>query len=144
MGGFRLYLLARGLCSQVQPESLYRVLPQMVQKPRLTLYARERHKSIRTCKVGRYAVYKVRNHKGSCQKTAKQATSISRSAETYRFEMNRVASLIPKYPIVMDVYGVGEALGPQRIAEIGAVRRFECKQSLIQYYGVLASSGASG
>ena len=38
--------------------------------------------------------------------------------------MNRIASLLPEYPVVMGMYGVGITLGPQLIAEIGDVRRF--------------------
>ena len=58
------------------------------------------------------------------QEASKQLTSISRSVETYRFEMNRLASLLPEYPVVMAMYGVGESLGPQLMAEIGDIRRF--------------------
>lgn len=70
------------------------------------------------------------------QEAAKQFTSISRSVETYRFEMNRLATLLPEYPVVMAMYGVGESLGPQLMAEIGDVRRFKRKQSLVAFAGI--------
>ena len=57
------------------------------------------------------------------QEAANQLTAISRSVETYRTEMNRLASQLPEYPVVMEMYGVGESLGPQLMAEIGDVRR---------------------
>ena len=41
--------------------------------------------------------------------------------------MNKLASQLPEYSIVMEMYGVGESLGPQLMAEIGDVRRFERK-----------------
>lgn len=36
----------------------------------------------------------------------------------------------------MEMYGVGESLGPQLMAEIGDVRRFERKQSLVAFAGI--------
>ncbi len=59
------------------------------------------------------------------QEVANQLTSISRSVETYRAEMERLASMLPEHSMVMEMYGVGKSLGPQIMAEIGDVRRFE-------------------
>lgn len=42
------------------------------------------------------------------------------------------------------VYGVGESLGPQLMAEIGDVRRFERKQSLVAFAGVDPIPNQSG
>ncbi len=53
--------------------------------------------------------------------------------ETYRAEMNRLASMLPEYPMVMGLYGVGESFGPQLMAEIGDVRRFDRKQARCLY-----------
>ena len=64
------------------------------------------------------------------QEAANQLTSTSRSVETYRAEMERLASMLPEYPVVMKMYGVGKSFGPQLMAEIGDVRRFERKQAL--------------
>ena len=36
----------------------------------------------------------------------------------------------------MEMYGVGESLGPQLMAEIGDVRRSERKQSLVAFAGI--------
>ena len=46
------------------------------------------------------------------QEAATQLTSISHSVETYRTEMNRLASMLPEYPVVMAQYGVGTSFGP--------------------------------
>jgi len=78
------------------------------------------------------------------QQTAAQLTSISRSVETYRAEMNRLASTLPEYPIVMAQYGVGTSFGPQLMAEIGDVRRFARKQSLVAFAGVDPAPNDSG
>ena len=50
--------------------------------------------------------------------------------------MDHLASQLPEYPVVMGMYGVGDSLGPQLMAEIGDVRRFERKQSLVAFAGV--------
>ena len=78
------------------------------------------------------------------QEAATQLTGISRSVETYREEMNRLASMLPEYPVVMAQYGIGESFGPQLIAEIGDVRRFARKQSLVAFAGVDPSPNDSG
>ena len=58
--------------------------------------------------------------------------------------MNRLASQLPEYPVVMEMYGVGESLGPQLISEIGDVRRFERKQSLVAFAGIEPAPNESG
>lgn len=78
------------------------------------------------------------------QEAANQLTAISRSAETYRSEMNKLASQLPEYSLVMEMYGVGESLGPQLMAEIGDVRRFERKQSLVAFAGIDPAPSESG
>lgn len=78
------------------------------------------------------------------QEAANQLKAISRSVETYRSEMNKLASQLPEYPVVMEMYGVGESLGPQLMAEIGDVRRFERKQSLVAFAGIDPAPSESG
>ena len=78
------------------------------------------------------------------QEAANQLMVISRSVQTYRSEMNKLASQLPEYPVVMEMYDVGESLGPQLMAEIGDVRRFDRKQSLVAFAGVDAPPCQSG
>ena len=78
------------------------------------------------------------------QEAASQLTSLSRTVEVLRREMNRLAALLPEYPIVMGMYGVGESLGPQLMAEIGDIRRFAGKQSLVAFAGVDPMPNQSG
>jgi len=49
---------------------------------------------------------------------------------TYRIEMNVLTSQLPEYPVVMGMYGMGDTLRPQLIAEIGDVRKYKNKQGL--------------
>lgn len=58
--------------------------------------------------------------------------------------MNRLASQLSEYPVVMGMYGVGESLGSQLMAEIGDVRRFEQKKSLVAFAGVDPMPNQSG
>ena len=78
------------------------------------------------------------------QEAANQLTSISRSVETYRTEMERLASMLPEYPVGMQMYGVGKSFGPQLMAEIGDVRRFERKQALVAFAGIDPMPNQSG
>ena len=75
----------------------------------------------------------------TCKLLVKEAVSQlnagSRTVETYRAEMNRLASQLPEYETVMAMYGVGESMGPQLMAEIGDVRRFAHQKSLVGFAG---------
>jgi transposase len=59
-------------------------------------------------------------------------------------EMQSLASQLPEYPVVMEMFGVGPALGPQLMAEIGDVRRFHSKKALVAYAGIDAPPNDSG
>jgi transposase len=70
--------------------------------------------------------------------------AVSKTAETFRAEMRRLAELLPEYPVVMAMYGVGDSIGPQLMAEIGDVRRFSHRGALIAYAGVDPQPSQSG
>ncbi len=78
------------------------------------------------------------------QQAAEQLLSISRMVETLRTEMNRLASQLPEYQVVMGMFGVGESIGPQLMAEIGDIRRFAGKQSLVAFAGIDPMPNQSG
>ena len=52
--------------------------------------------------------------------------------------------MLPEYPVVMEMYGVGKSFGPQLMAEIGDVRRFERKQALVAFAGIDPMPNQSG
>ena len=64
-----------------------------------------------------------------------QLRTVSRTVETYRAEMNRLAAQLPEYETVMAMTGVGKSMGPQLIAEIGDLRRFAHQKSLVGFAG---------
>lgn len=58
------------------------------------------------------------------QEAAPQLTSLSRAVQALRAEMSRLAALLPDCSVIMSMFGIGESLGPQPMAEIGDIRRF--------------------
>ena len=79
---------------------------------------------------------KTELHALMVRQAAQQVTAISQSVEIYRAEMDKLASQLPEYPVVMEMYAVGKSLGPQLMAEIGDVMRFAGKQSLVAFASV--------
>ena len=70
--------------------------------------------------------------------------TVNDSLHALRTEINRLASLLPEYELVMEMEGVGKITGPQLMAEVGDVRRFSHKGALIAYAGVDAPPFQSG
>lgn len=70
--------------------------------------------------------------------------SASKNVESLRAKMDETASKLPEYPVVMNMKGVGHTLGPQLIAEIGDVTRFEKRGSLTAFAGVDPNKNESG
>ena len=68
----------------------------------------------------------------------------SETVELLRLEMDRTASLLPEYPVVMAMNGVGPTLGPQLMAEIGDVTRFTHREALTAFAGVDPGKNDSG
>ena len=73
-----------------------------------------------------------------------QLRATSAALAALKHEMQALASVLPEYPAVMDMFGVGPTLGPQLIAEIGDVRRFYSKKALVAYAGLDAPPNDSG
>ena len=73
-----------------------------------------------------------------------QLRAASAALAALKREMQSLASMLPEYPVVMDMFGVGPTLGPQLIAEIGDVRRFYSKKVLVAYAGLDAPPNDSG
>ncbi len=78
------------------------------------------------------------------EQAVSQLRATSASLAALKQEMQTLASKLPEYPIVMEMFGVGPALGPQLMAEIGDVRRFHSKKALVAYAGIDAPPNDSG
>lgn len=73
-----------------------------------------------------------------------QLNAVSSATEHIRTEMNRIASQLPEYPVVMAMCGVGTSLGPQLMAEIGDITRFTRREKLTAFAGVDPGANQSG
>jgi len=70
--------------------------------------------------------------------------AISKSVEQLKAEMRPLAALLPEYPVVMAMHGVGDSLGPQLMAEIGDVTRFAHRGAITAFAGVDPGADQSG
>ena len=73
-----------------------------------------------------------------------QLNTVSRAVEVFRAQMNSLASQLPEYEAVMGMTGVGSSVGPQLMAEIGDLRRFEHQKSLVAFAGTDPGRNDSG
>lgn len=70
------------------------------------------------------------------EKAVSQLRATSTALIALKREMNTLAYQLSEYPVVMAMYGVGPALGPQFMAEIGNVRHFYSKKALVVFTGI--------
>ena len=80
----------------------------------------------------------------SVVQAAKMLVSATENCHAIQTEMNRVASNLPEYDTVMSMYGVGKAVGPQIMAEIGDPRRFHSRKAITAYFGYDSENNDSG
>ena len=78
------------------------------------------------------------------QQAVAQLQASSAALAALKKQMQHLASTLPEYPVVMQMYGVGPSLGPQLMAEIGDVRRFHSKSALVAFAGIDAPPYQSG
>ncbi len=78
------------------------------------------------------------------KQAVEQLNAVSQTVEQLRSLMNETASLLPEYPVVMAMKGVGPSLGPQLMAEIGDVTRFTHKGAITAFAGVDPGVNDSG
>ena len=70
------------------------------------------------------------------EQAVSQLRTTSAALAALKQEMHSLASQLPEYPVVMEMFGIGPTLGPQLMAEIGDVRRFYYKKALVAYAGI--------
>jgi transposase len=79
---------------------------------------------------------KCENTKLMIKQAVAQLQASSSALVALKTQMLDLASTLPEYPVVMQMYGVGPSLGPQLMAEIGDVRRFHSKSALVAFAGI--------
>lgn len=78
------------------------------------------------------------------QSSIRQLKIISENVEMLRKAMDDLASKMPEYATVLNMYGIGHTYGPQLIAEIGDVSRFTHREALTAFAGVDPGKAQSG
>ena len=75
---------------------------------------------------------------------AKELASAKATLAVLRSEMTRLAQQLPEYETVRAMYGVGETTAVQLMAEIGDVRRFPRRSSIVSFASVDPAVDDSG
>ena len=75
---------------------------------------------------------------------AQQFLAAKTTLVAMRAEMLRLAKQLPEYEAVLAMYGVGEITAAQLMAEIGDVRRYPRRSSLVAFAGVDPAVNQSG
>lgn len=75
---------------------------------------------------------------------AKELAFAKATLAAMRTEMTQLAQQLPEYETVRAMYGVGEKTAPQLLAEIGDVRRFPRRSSIVGFAGVDPAVDDSG
>ena len=78
------------------------------------------------------------------EEVAKAVNELDSSRRTIIAQMQELAKTLPEFSLVRSFNCVGDILAPLLIAEIGDVRRFKNKHSLIAYAGIDAPPYQSG
>ena len=84
------------------------------------------------------------NTKLLIQTAAKEFTSTSELMALVKAQMIALAEQLPEYDTVMAMYGVGDVTGPQLMAEIGDVRNYPRRSSIVAFAGIDPEVDKSG
>jgi len=84
------------------------------------------------------------NSKLLINSAAAELTAARKTLMTVKAEVIRLAQQLPEYGIVQSMYGVGEITGAQLMAELGDVRRFDNRRSIVAFAGVDPEVNQSG
>lgn len=84
------------------------------------------------------------NTKLLIQTAAKELTAMNELLASLRAEMVRLAKELPEFETVHAMYGVGETTAAQLIAEIGDIRNYPRRSSLVGFAGIDPEVDQSG
>lgn len=84
------------------------------------------------------------NTKLLIQTAAKELTAMNELLASLRAEMVRLAKELPEFETVHAMYGVGETTAAQLIAEIGDIRNYPRRSSLVGFAGIDPEVAQSG
>lgn len=84
------------------------------------------------------------NTKLLIQTTAMEFTSVCELAAVVRAEMIRLAKQLPEYSTVTAMHGIDDVAGAQLMAEIGDVRNYPRRNSIVAFAGIDPEVDKSG
>lgn len=87
---------------------------------------------------------KNNNTKLLIQTAAKELTAMDELLAVVRREMVRLAAQLPEYETVRAIYGVGDVIAAQLMAEIGDVRNYPRRSSIVAFAGIDPEVNQSG
>jgi len=87
---------------------------------------------------------KNNNTKLLIQTAAKELTAMNELLAAVRVEMIRLAKELPEFETVHAIYGVGEITAAQLMAEIGDIRNYPRRSSLVGFAGIDPEVNQSG
>lgn len=143
MGRFYWGLLAQRVRFKSFCECFCQKISEVVPETRIR-FTRSKSDEIYACAVNSASLPKSPTSKLLIQQQVAQLKAVSQSVAAFRQEMLRLSQQLPEFDTVMEMYGVGPSLGPQLMAEIGDVRRFSSKKSLIAFAGIEPQPNDSG
>ena len=91
-----------------------------------------------------YSMQKDQTTKLLIEQAVIQLNAISESQAVILKKMHQMAQSLPEYTVVRNFYGVGDILSSQIIAEVGDIRRFKKKTSLVCFAGLESPPDQSG
>ena len=108
-------------------------------------FSQTKAREIYSAACGHFSVMpKTDTSKLLVEQAVSQLRASSSALAALKQEMLNLASTLPEFPVVMDMFGVGPTLGPQLMAEIGDVRRFQSKKALVGFAGIDPPPNQSG
>lgn len=132
-----------GCVSSLSADAFAKKYLKWCQKHRYN-FTRSKSDEIYSCAVNATSLPKSPTSKLLIQQQVAQLKAVSKSVAAFQQEMLRLSQQLPEFDTVMEMYGVGPSLGPQLMAEIGDVRRFSSKKSLIAFAGIEPQPNDSG
>jgi len=76
--------------------------------------------------------------------TVNQLNNLCETVAAIKVEMTKLAEQLPEFKTVLAMHGVGKSLAPQLIAEIGDIRRYPQRSSLVRFAGIEPPENQSG
>ena len=108
-------------------------------------FSEKKAQGVYTFACGCFSVMpKIDSTKLLVEQAVSQLRATSSALAAIQQQMGVLAASLPEYHVVMQMFGVGPALGPQLMAEIGDVRRFHSKKALVAFAGIDAPPYQSG